>query len=126
MIGIKHILMSTNTDINLPFIRNKIYQLQHAIMYNGSQELMKVPDNIMKVLKVDSRGQLWFITYQPSECKKPYELNFPARLIFYRKGLPFFMELSGKTTLMRGAFRNRGEKFILFKMNVNQAVYTEP
>ena len=114
-------------DINLQFIREKIYTVRSAIMYSMSNELIKLPNCIVTAVKVDNEGQLWFT------CKPPgYEVDqcassFPARLHFYRKGTFFHIEVSGKATIMNDVYTdNQKEKSLLVKMTMNSVEYTEP
>lgn len=122
------------TDGNLQFIRQKIYQLRSAIMYSMSNELVKIPNNIVTAIRVDDEGNLWFLAKRPSQFVSECEQNFPARLHFYRKGIRFFMEVSGKATIVNNAC-NLGtaetdvagvqEKPILIKMTMRNIEYVE-
>jgi hypothetical protein len=91
--------MST-TDSNLQFIREKIYEIRSAVMYSMSNELVKIPNSIVSVIKIDDEGQLWFLCMPPTYKIEECECVFPARLHFYRKGKLFHIEVSGKATIM--------------------------
>ena len=119
------------TDQNFQFIREKIYEIKSAVMYSMSNGLVKIPNSIVSVLKIDDEGQLWFLctppTYRIEEC----ECVFPARLHFYRKGKSFHLEVSGKATIMNNEFNMdvpkteaQKEKPILIKMTMNNVEYT--
>jgi general stress protein 26 len=88
------------TDSNLQFIREKIYQVRSAIMYSMSDEVIKFPNSIATAVRVDDEGQLWFLCKKPVQFVSECEQNFPARLKFYRKGISFFLEVSGKATIV--------------------------
>jgi hypothetical protein len=77
---------TTTTDSNLQFIREKIYQVRSAIMYSMSNELVKIPNNIITAVKVDEEGQLWFISKRPVQDLEQCEQSFPVRLHFFVKG----------------------------------------
>ena len=121
-------------DFNFEFIRNKIYEVKTAIMYNSSNELVKIPNDIVSVLKVDDEGQLWFLSRHPgmkvSECVQ----SFPVRLHLFRKGVSFHMEISGKATIVNKAYyvlngdfgNNQYLKSVLIKMSMLNVEYTEP
>ena len=112
-------------DTDFQFIREKIYRLHSAIMYSMSNELIKIPNCIVSVLRIDGEGHLWF------QCKVPllhiqhYEQNFPARLHFFRKGFRYFVEVSGSTAITSREDDDKNGTLIL-KMNINQVEYTEP
>ena len=112
-------------DTDLQFIREKIYRLHSAIMYSMSNELIKIPNCIVSVLRIDGEGHLWF------QCKAPllhiqhYEQNFPARLHFFRKGFKYFVEVSGSTVITSREYDDKNGTLVL-KMNINHVEYTEP
>ncbi len=130
-------LLNTNllympADTNLQFIREKICQVRSAIMYSMSNDLVKLPNNIVSAVKVDEEGQLWFVCNRPSASIAQYDPSFPARLHFYRKGTMFHMEVSGKATIVEEPgeeipFEQYGSTPpLLIRMSINNVEYTEP
>lgn len=113
------------TDTNLQFIRQKLYELRNAIMYNGSSSLVKIPNNIISLVKVDEEGDVWFTAKNASANIEACDKCFPARLHFYRKGLTFFMEVSGKATIESHSYKG-DDRLVLLKMNLANVEYTEP
>jgi len=89
-----------NIDSNLHFIKDKIYEMHSAIMYNFSDEVIRLPNGIANVVKVDDEGQLWFICDQPAYQSEQYSGLFPVRLQFYRKGKLFHLEVSGPAEIV--------------------------
>jgi hypothetical protein len=120
-------------DNNLEFIREKISRLRNAILYVNGSGLIKLGNDIATAVKVDDEGQLWFVTNHPAHMIEECEQSFPARLRFYRKGVDFFMEVSGKATIVNndssdyvvcdGSYR---PKRILVKLAIANIEYTEP
>lgn len=88
------------TDPNLNEVREKIYRLRTAIMYSMCDEVYKLPNSIVTVVQVDDEGQLWFICQKPLHNIAEYKHSFPVRLHFYHKGIFFYMEISGKATII--------------------------
>ncbi len=124
-------------DSNLQFIREKIADLQTAIMYSMSDSLIKVPNDIVTAVKVDEEGQLWFLSHLPSQPLKECEQSFPARLKFFRKERNFFVEVSGKATIVSmipsaGNIDNytanmpESKIAVLIKMTMSNIEYVEP
>lgn len=121
-------------DTNLQFIREKIRELRNAIMYVTSNGLVKLGNDIVTALKVDEEGQLWFITNRPSYLLEEVEQSFPVRLFFYRKGVNFYIEVSGKATIVNtmhaiGKGKDRDTKHsekVLIRMAMTNIEYTEP
>ena len=119
-------------DPNLQFIREKIYHVRSAIMYSMSNDLVRLPNNIVTALRVDNEGNLWFTCSRPSGYVDQCEKTFPARLHFHRKGASFHIEVSGKATIINrdvdGQFitANGKESPILIRMSMNTIEYSEP
>ena len=114
-------------DFNLRLIRAKIYEMHSAIMYNLSDEVVRLPNNIVRVVKVDDEGQLWFMCDKPAYRLEQYSELFPVRLQFYRKGKLFHIEISGPAELACD-FRNDNEivaNRLLIKMKMKTITYTE-
>jgi general stress protein 26 len=125
------------TDTNLQFIREKIGQLRHAVMYETGDGLIKLRNDVVTAVKVDEEGQLWFVTNAPAQLVRECEQSFPARLRFYRKGLDFSVEVSGKASIINHDYsfeRHRSPKDnssqflkkILVKLSMMNIEYIEP
>jgi general stress protein 26 len=117
-------------DLNLQFIRDKVYQLRSAIMYSMSNELVKIPNNVVTALRIDEEGNLWFLSKRPAQFVSECEQSFPARLHFYRKGISFFVEVSGKATIVNdetiSTTQSVNDKPVLIKMTMRNIEYVEP
>jgi general stress protein 26 len=122
------------TDLNLQFIRAKIKQLRTAVMYSMSNSVLRLPNGVVSAIQVDDEGQLWFISRGPLPEVKEFEQTFPARLCFYKKGVDFHIEVSGKATVMNSQYSPEGDdtfegeepKVLLIKMSMLNIEYTEP
>jgi hypothetical protein len=102
-----------------------------------SNSIYKLPNNIVTAIKVDNAGELWFICQAGVPGAEQLEQNFPARLRFYKKGVDFHVEVSGKATVVdidyppakKGKFEKElpnDQKFFLIKMSMVNVEYTEP
>ena len=114
-------------DFNLRLIRDRIYEMHSAIMYNLSDEVLRLPNNIVNVVKVDDEGQLWFVCDKPAYQPRQYSELFPVRLQFYRKGKLFHLEVSGPAAFAN-IFRYENEVLadrVLIKMKMKNITYTE-
>jgi hypothetical protein len=118
-------------DTNFQFIRDKIYRLHTAIMYSMSNELIKIPNSIVNVVRIDDDGHLWFHCKAPLQSVPEYEKNFPVRLHFFRKGFNYFVEVSGGATIVKGQHNEymiadkENERSLLIKMSINYAEFTD-
>ena len=93
-----------NSDSNLQFIRDRIYEIRSALIYSMSNSLIKLPTSIVTALNVDEDGQIWFLISRPLRHLNEQESEFPAKLQFYRKGKPFYMHVSGKAMIVNSEF----------------------
>ena len=114
-------------DTNLQFIREKINEVSSAIMYSSSDEVIRLPNNIVSAVKVDEEGQLWFVCDRPCYLPEQYPRTFPARLHFYRKGKFFHIEVSGPAHIVNNVQRdnNGSDNRMLIKMEMKNIIYTE-
>jgi hypothetical protein len=116
-------------DNNLQFIREKIYEIKSAVMYSMSNELVRIPNSIVTVLKVDDEAQIWFLCTPPTFRIEECECVFPARLHFYRKGKFFHIEVSGRAVIMNKEYNSPDSdeqkgKPVLIKMSMRDIEYT--
>ena len=122
------------TDTNLRFISEKIRELRTAVMYSMSDSPVKLPNDVVTFVKVDDEGQLWFLSHLPVQSLKGYEKHFPVRLHFFRKGRNFFVEVSGKATIVNkiatsNSFESQDiiiPNAVLIKMAMSNIEYVEP
>lgn len=87
-------------DTNLEFIRTRIYEIRTALLYSLSDKLITVPNSLISVLKVDDKGQIWFLMNRPQLKMERSEQKFPARLQFYKKGTPYHMAITGHACMV--------------------------
>lgn len=117
-------------DYKLMFIKNKLQQIKSAVMYATTSNIVRLPNDIVEFESVDDDGLLWFSAHVPRNWEKAYELHFPAKLIFYRKGVDYYVEITGtavvvnKQDMMYGENNIQGGKLLL-KMVPYYMEYTE-
>ena len=117
------------TDSNFRFISEKIAQLRTAVMYSMSNNLVKLPNDIVTFVNIDEEGQLWFLSHLPMQLLSECERVFPARLHFFKKGYDYFVEVSGKATIVSDIYAtgDKQEKnAVLIKMTMRNVEYREP
>src|ERR1043166_518040 len=91
---------------NFHLVLEKVYELHSALMYCLSNELIKVPNSIVKVLYISQEGHLWFQCQVPAQLTGQYEHNFPVNLRFFRKGHGSFVTVSGNATIIKTLHHN--------------------
>ena len=112
------------------FIKNKLQQIKSAVMYVTNSNIGRLPNDIVEFESVDDDGLLWFSAHTPRHWVKAYELHFPAKLIFYSKGVDYYVAITGtavvvnKQDVMHGANNIEGGKLLL-KMVPYYIEYTD-
>ncbi len=84
----------------LPFIDEKIKDLEYALFFSMSNSVLKIPTCVVKVLETDEVGQLWFVIPRPSQFIHTFDKTFPVKLDFFRKGRDYFLKIYGKAFLI--------------------------
>jgi general stress protein 26 len=84
-----------NTSEQLDFITSKISELQTAVFHSHSNSVLNLNPTVIRVLKIDENGYLWFFVNRPPQAVNEFEKQFPVALNFYKKGVPFFVNLFG-------------------------------
>ncbi len=117
------------TDNNYQFIAEKISELRTAVMYSMSNDIVRLPNDIVTFVNIDDEGQLWFLSHLPQQLVTECEKEFPARLHFFRKGFDYFVEVSGKATIVSDICSdgpNNENNAVLIKMLMRNVEYREP
>lgn len=84
----------------LPFIEEKIRDLEYALFFSMNNSVLKIPACVVKVLETDEVGQLWFVIHRPSQFIYTFDKTFPVKLDFFRKGRDYFLKIYGKAFLI--------------------------
>ncbi|WP_162915328.1 pyridoxamine 5'-phosphate oxidase family protein [Paraflavitalea soli] len=91
------------SDIQVGFLRDRIHEIGSALFSNTGNATFKLPTSIISVLRVDEEGNIWFFLHNPDLFIEEGDKAFPARLDFYRKGKPFFLQVSGEALVITDA-----------------------
>src|SRR5215216_6264307 len=86
--------MAPNQQLN--FLQEKIGEIGSAIFFNLSDSVLKLPTTLVNTFKVDDYGFVWFFMQRPRQELKEFEMEFPVRLDFFKKGTNHFLQVSGK------------------------------
>jgi general stress protein 26 len=84
----------------LTFIEEKVMDLENALFFSLSDAVLKIPSCVIKVLKADELGQLWFVIPKPSQLIHAFDKTFPVKLDFFRKGRDYYLKILGKAFLV--------------------------
>ena len=129
---IKKKVMTTNQQLN--FLQEKIREIGSAIFFNLSDSVLKLPTSIVSTFKVDDYGFIWFLIQKPRQQLKEFEMDFPAKLDFFKKGTNHFLQVMGKgwvvtdpeeMNIIEDLPRLALDEMVLVKVKIMKADYYE-
>jgi hypothetical protein len=126
------------TDLSVQFLKEKIGSLERALFFPENHSLLQIPVHLVKAEEVDDLARVWFTIPLPGPFVWEMEKEFPAKLDFFRKGMPYFLKIEGMVHIMpetplsdecriAGRMRaklTRGEA-VLLKFVIQKAHYVE-
>ncbi len=84
-----------NTSTQIDFINSKITELGTAVFHSHSNSVLNLNPTVINTLKVDENGYIWFFVNKPAQTVTEFEKQFPVALNYYKKGIPFFLNVFG-------------------------------
>jgi len=98
----KRITMTTSTAQKLEqaTLKSKIMELQSALFFTESLSIIKLPTHVISDVVVDEAGNIWFVIPKPAMHIDAYEMEMPAKLDFFKKGMDFFVKARGTAFLL--------------------------
>jgi hypothetical protein len=93
-------ISSMNSQNQAGFIAGKIQALQTAILHSMSNCTLKFPSSIAKTVAVDNAGYVWIAVKKPLQSVNEFDRSFHLNLNYYRKGMPFFLNVFGVARLV--------------------------
>lgn len=84
-----------NTPTQLGFIAAKIGELETAVFHSHSNSVLNLNATVIRTLKIDDNGYIWFYVNKPVQAVTEFEKQFPVALNYYKKGTPFFLNVFG-------------------------------
>jgi len=124
-----------NTGEQFNFITEKIKQIQVALFKSEINSELLLHNNIIRVLKADDDGYLWFFTSCIGKQAKSINRTIYAYLDFHKKGTDRRLRVNGPATLIDDeddAFisisnysKSVEGSLVLVRMKIMQAEYFE-
>jgi hypothetical protein len=84
-----------NTLTQLSFLTSRINELETAVFHSHSNSVLNLNPSIIRTLKTDDAGNIWFYVNKPPQAVTEFEKQFPVALNYYKKGAPFFLNVFG-------------------------------
>ena len=92
-----HKSFSMSHDIHSFSYREKVMDLGQAIFYIYDESGNKVPVSLIKTLRVDEEGDIWFtINRLPFQTDSSY---YSGDLCYYKKGSPYYITVCGTAVI---------------------------
>ncbi len=121
---------------NLLFLQGKIQDLGTALFFSLNSSLLKMPTSVVRILKVDELGQVWFSVPRPSQALHEFDRDFPTRLEFFRKGRSFYLHITGRAFIINdpeevngvmanGILQGAADQFVLIRVKMLKGEYFE-
>jgi hypothetical protein len=129
-------MINHSSSSNLPFLRSKIQELKNALFFSQNSSLLRMATTIVSIVRVDELGQLWFFVPRPQQALHEFDREFPVRLELFRKGMGFYLHITGKAYIVNDPeevnsllFDDLKEKMsgdmVLIKVKMGKADYFE-
>src|ERR1017187_7264969 len=96
-------IFKQKNELPLPFIQQKINELQTALFFVISNTVLKIPSHIVTAAEADEEGRIWFAIPKPVQSVGEFDKEFPAKLDFFKKGKEFYLKIEGKASIMTDA-----------------------
>jgi general stress protein 26 len=103
-------------DCPLPFIQQKINELQTALFSAISNTVLKIPSHVITATETDAEGRIWFAVPKPLQSVEEFDKEFPAKLDFFRKGMEFYLKVEGKASIMSSSDELKNAVHIIEKL----------
>jgi hypothetical protein len=93
--------MNTSTqELQAGILKSKIMELQSALFFTETASIIKLPTHVVSDVEIDEEGQIWFAIPRPVQHLEAFEKEIPAKLDFFKKGLDFFVKITGTAFLI--------------------------
>ena len=126
-------------NLTLPFIKQKIHELQNALFFPISTSVLQMSPCVVHVLAIDDTGCIWFIVPRPPQQIHEFDREFAAKMDFFKKGTAFYLKILGKAFIVTDPEeinslicineeikeKARKNEVVLLKVKVSHADYFE-
>jgi hypothetical protein len=87
-------------ELPVQFIREKIQELQTAVVFPETNAIVKVPNYVISAVQTDELGNIWFTIRRPALYMEQDEWQFPCRMDFFKKGIGYHMKVYGNASII--------------------------
>jgi len=92
---IREITETMTRDLTIPFLQEKIQELQSALFFAELNSLLTIPTHVITAEVVDDAAQIWFVVPNRGLAANEFDKEFSAKLDFFKKGKDFYIKIKG-------------------------------
>lgn len=83
--------------------KQQITALGSALFFTQSRSVLSLPVHVINKVVVDDENDIWFLIQRPTQELSAYEIVMPARLDFFKKGMPYNLKVEGTAYIVDDA-----------------------
>ena len=90
-------------DKNLQFITSKILDTEVAIFHCLTNSILRVPNAVIRTIKADNDGNVYFFVARPPQLLSQFDQAFPVSLKYFKKGKTYTVQVLGTANMITNA-----------------------
>ena len=94
---------SMHSDKNLQFIKSKILDTEVAIFHCLTNSILRIPNAVIRTLKADNDGNIYFFVARPPQLVSQFDQAFPVSLKYFKKGKTYTVRVFGTANMITNA-----------------------
>lgn len=98
-------IFKTEPDIleTRQLVKQQIIDLGSALFFTENDSILKLPVHVINNVQVDDEHQIWFLIQRPTQALTEFATYLPAKLEFFKKGMPYQMKVNGLASIVDDA-----------------------
>ena len=88
-----------NTRMHGKLLQKRLSELNNALFFEEGNALIKLPNSCVTDMAIEAT-EIFFLLPKPAQDISAFDVEFPARLDFFKKGKEFRIKIRGKATLI--------------------------
>lgn len=85
---------------NLEFVTSKIKDTEVALFHCLTESILRIPNTVIRTLKVDDEGNIWFFVARPQQLISQFDQEFPVSLKYFKKGKSYTLQIFGTARML--------------------------
>ena len=98
--ALREITETMTRDLTIPFLQEKIQELQSALFFADMNSLLTIPTHVITAEVVDDAAQIWFVVPSRGPSAHEFDKEFSAKLDLFKKGKDFYLKIKGVATIV--------------------------